>query len=85
MLNKNHKYQMHHYDKQSKPFTPFEIEDSVRFQQNDKSWKPATVLSNIVNAPNVDTYRRNRRYLMKTNEQTYTFDPNLPVNFVRYH
>lgn len=76
MLNKNHKYRMHHNDKQ---------EDSVRFQQNDKSLKPATVLSNIVNAPNVDTYRRNRRYLMKTNEQTYTFDPNLPVNSVRYH
>lgn len=83
MLNKNHKYQMHHYDKQSKPFAPLEIEDSVRFQQYDKSWK--TVLSNIVNAPNVDTYCRNMRYLMKTNEQTYTFDLNLPVNSVRYH
>lgn len=30
-LNKIHEYEMHHYDKQYKPFAPLEIEDSVRF------------------------------------------------------
>lgn len=85
MLNKNHENQKHNYDKQSKPLAPLEIGDSVRFQQDDKSWKPATVLSKVadrsyvVNAPNGGIYRRNRRHLMKTNEQTYTFDPNLPI------
>eukprot|EP00105_Crassostrea_gigas_P044027 XP_019928175.1 PREDICTED: uncharacterized protein K02A2.6-like [Crassostrea gigas] len=85
LLHKNHENQKHNYDKQSKPLAPLEIGDSVRFQQGDKSWKPATVLSKVadrsyvVNAPNGGIYRRNRRHLMKTNEQTYTFDPNLPI------
>lgn len=35
--------------------------------------------SDVVNAPNGGIYRRNRRHLMKTNEQTYTFDSNLPI------
>lgn len=47
MLNKNYEHQKHHYDKQSKPLAPLEIGDSVRFQQDDKSWKPATVLSKV--------------------------------------
>lgn len=49
MLNKHHEHQKHHYDKQSKHLVPTEIgqikSDSVRFQQDDKTWKPATVLS----------------------------------------
>lgn len=82
MWNKNHEYQKHIYDKQSKPLAPLEIEYSVRLQQNDRSWKPAIVLSKADGRSYIVKrwyYHRYRRHLMTTNEQTFTSDPNLPI------
>lgn len=66
MLNKNHEHQKDYYDKQSKPLTPIEIGDGASFQQDDKSYKPATVLSKlddklyVINAPNGRIFHSNR-------------------------
>jgi hypothetical protein len=57
----------------------------VRFQKDDKLWKPVTILSKvddrsyIVGAPNGSTYRRNKAHLLKTNETNEKWDPTLPI------
>jgi hypothetical protein len=74
MLQQCHEQQKSYFDKHSKSLAPFDVGDKVRFQQDNKIWKPAQVLekvddrSYIVNVPNGGIYRRNRRHLMKTAE-----------------
>ena len=80
MLQQSHEQQKGYFDKHSKPLAPIDVGDKVRFQQDNKIWKPAQVLekvddrSYIVNAPNGGIYRRNRRHLMKTAESRETPD-----------
>jgi transposase InsO family protein len=62
-----------YYDRSAHPLSPLQIGDSVRIRQG-KLWKPATVSqmvnnrSFIVTTQDGSTYRRNRRHLLKTNE-----------------
>ena len=84
-LGQSHAQQKQYFDRQTRPLPLIEIGDSVRFQQDSKLWKPATIISKvddrsyIVGAPNGGTYRRNRAHLLKTNETNETWDPTLPI------
>ncbi|XP_055997858.1 uncharacterized protein K02A2.6-like [Ostrea edulis] len=84
-LGQSHAQQKFYFDRQTRPLPPVEIGDSVLFQQNDKLWKPATIISKvdnrsyIVGTPNGGTYRRNRAHLLKTNEANEAWDPALPI------
>lgn len=61
------------------------LKKEIVSEQDNTSWKPVTVLSNVydrsyvVKAPNGGIYRRNWRHVMKTSKQTYTFHLHLPI------
>ena len=68
--------QKHYYDRTAKPLQSLKPGDAVRLQKKPNSnWVPATVISThetprsyIVRTPDGGEYRRNRRFLMKTQE-----------------
>ena len=73
-LQRNQDKQKHYYDKGSKALQPLKPQDQVRIRQG-KRWIPATVTatastprSYIVRTQDGQTYRRNRRHLLKTDE-----------------
>ena len=47
--------------KNAKFLLPIEVGDTVRFQQDSKLWKPATILSKV-DAPNGGTHLRKRAH-----------------------
>ncbi|XP_061185159.1 multiple epidermal growth factor-like domains protein 10 [Saccostrea echinata] len=61
----------------SKPLTPIEVGDSIRFEQDDKTWKSATVLSKVddrlyvINAPNGDKLSEGKRATQSTTAPCY--------------
>lgn len=71
-LSKNKQKQS--YDKNAKPLSRLQVNDSVRYQVG-KIWKPAKVIrihndhSYVIQTPDGSSYRRNRRYLLKSNER----------------
>ena len=72
------------HDKHSKPLPTLSKDDTVRLAK-DKKWIPATVTakattprSYIVTTPNGQEYRRNRRHLIKTKEESPEFIGSLP-------
>ncbi|MCG7876694.1 MAG: RNase H-like domain-containing protein [Candidatus Thiodiazotropha endolucinida] len=72
--------QKKYFNRNAKSLKPLEIGDKTRIQQNDKTWKPAVVTnkqnerSYLVQTPDGTVYRRNRRHLLKTNENTQVSD-----------
>ena len=44
-LGQSHAQQKQYFDRQVRPLPPIEIGGSVRFQQDSKFWKPATIIS----------------------------------------
>ena len=74
-LQKNKDKQKYYYDKHAKTLKPLKPHDQVRMSHGNK-WVPATVISTastprsyIVQTQDGHTYRRNRRHILKTNEQ----------------
>ncbi|XP_052784542.1 uncharacterized protein K02A2.6-like isoform X2 [Mya arenaria] len=73
------------YDKNTKPLSMLQVNDLVRFQVG-KIWKPAKVIrihndhSYVILTPDGSRYRRNRRFLLKSNErltEINDFTPNV--------
>lgn len=66
--------QKNHYDVKAKPLKPLVLNETVRIQGENKSWKPAVVVdkhntrSYTVRTADGAQYTRNRRHLLKTNE-----------------
>ncbi|XP_053373078.1 uncharacterized protein LOC128546507 [Mercenaria mercenaria] len=73
-LSANKEREKVYYDMTAKHLPPLEIGDSARIQQANKNWSPAVVVqkhhdrSYSVKTPDGNTYRRNRRHLLQTNE-----------------
>ena len=74
-LQKNKDKQKYYYDKHSKTLKPLKVQEKVRINHGNK-WIPATVISAaptprsyVVQTQDGQTYRRNRRHLLKTNER----------------
>ena len=92
-LAQRQKRQKLNYDKSTKPLPPLQNGESVHLRQ-DNIWVPATVTglasssrSYIVTKPDGQQYRRNRRYLLKTNipptsiiDQSENYDEDHPIN-----
>lgn len=77
--------QKKHYDRSAKPLPPLKVNDSVRVQFG-KIWKPAKVIkkhdsrSYVVQTNDGAIYRRNRRLLIKTKDDSsniQSFQPNI--------
>ena len=74
-LSKCQEKQKFFYDKQAKTLPALNENDTVRIERN-KIWIPATVTAKaatprsfVVTTPNGQTYRRNRRHIIKTYEE----------------
>ena len=85
----NHTLQKKYYDTGTKQLKPLNHNETVRIQDHiNKTWKPAVVVqkhdqrSYLVRTEDGAEYRRNRRHLLKTNEQSlyqnqFDFFPNV--------
>ena len=80
-LKKRQQQQAKYYNRSAKDLPPLEEGDTVRmkpFQLGKKTWKKATVVERLdersykLEAPEGDTYRRNRCHLRKTAEKAAT-------------
>ena len=70
--------QKHYFDRGAKHLPTFEEGEKIRVKVKD-NWQPASVLKShdtprsfIIKTPDGNTYRRNRRHLLKTREKTFT-------------
>ncbi|KAK0154443.1 hypothetical protein N1851_003464 [Merluccius polli] len=70
--------QKHYFDRGAKHLPTLEEGEKVRVKVKD-NWQPATVLKShdtprsfVIKTPDGNTYRRNRRHLLKTREKTFT-------------
>ena len=85
-LKKRQQQQAKYYNRSAKDLPPLEEGDTVRkkpFQLGKKTWKKATVVEHLdersykLEAPDGDTYRRNRFHLRKTTEKAVTPEPTI--------
>lgn len=82
--------QKNNYDKTAKPLPRLHLNETVRFQIG-KLWKPAKVIeihnanSYIIQTPSGQVYRRNRRYLIRTNEDFPEISDFTPDVLARNH
>ena len=72
-----HEQQKKHFDKNAKALAPVATGERVRIREPDGRWKPATVVSKeesprsfTLRTDEGRNYRRNRRHIRKTQEQT---------------
>ena len=85
LITKSHDNQKKFHDQGSKPAPPIKEGEYVRFQKDDKAWKPAIILdeldhnSYLVKSADGKVYRRNRRHILKTQEPNHTLDTSLPL------
>ena len=85
LITKSHDNQKKFHDQGSKPAQPIKEGEYVRFQKDDKAWKPAIILdeldhnSYLVKSADGKVYRRNRRHIHKTQEPNHTLDTSLPL------
>lgn len=70
--------QKQHYNKSARPLSPLHAGASIRFQHEDGSWRPATVIqpaetprSYRIETSEGQTFRRNRRHLLDTRDDTH--------------
>lgn len=70
--------QKHYFDRGAKHLPILEEGEKIRVKVKD-NWQPATVLKShdmprsfVIKTPDGNTYRRNRRHLLKTREKTFT-------------
>lgn len=85
-------YQKRFHDVGSKPLKPLKIGDPCRIRQSNGLWRPAVVSnqhakrSYVVETPDGAMYRRNRRDLIKTNENiVIQNDFHVPENNCNYN
>ncbi len=73
-IRTSHQLSKKHHDNNAIALKPPKADDHVRIQKDNTIWKPAIIVrkhnarSYVVQTADGSTYRRNRRFLMKTNE-----------------
>ena len=83
-LQLSHDKSKSYHDRSAHLLKPLNSGDSVRVQLNDKKWSPAIIMqphgnrSYLVKTPAGSMYRRNRRFLHKTNEAPQPDELTLP-------
>ncbi|XP_056110231.1 asparagine synthetase [glutamine-hydrolyzing] [Rhinichthys klamathensis goyatoka] len=78
LLEKRQKMQKEYFDQRSRPLQKLQVGDNIRIW-HDGTWNPAEVtglseqpISYVVETPEGKVYRRNRKFLMKSKEQSGT-------------
>ena len=79
--------QKQNYDKTAVSLTPLKIGEAIRYRQAEK-WQPCVVIDQDQNnprsykicTPDGAKYIRNRRHLLKTNEEMHPQEPDLTEN-----
>ena len=79
-LENKQKQQKVYYDKRTSNLSKLEVGDSVRVQNRDKTWEPAKFVAktkfprSFIVQTKGGEYRRNRRHLIKTNENPPNYE-----------
>lgn len=83
-LQLGHDKSRSYHDRSAHVLEPLNSGDSIRVQLHDKKWSPAIVMKPLgnrsysVKTPTGYIYRRNRKFIHKTNEVTQSEDLELP-------